>query len=43
MLPVPDPVNQLEMWLHQQKKTAAQRDPSNRQELLSVAKHCSLS
>lgn len=29
MLPVPDPVNQLEMWLHQQKKTAAQRDPSN--------------
>ena len=28
-LPVPDPVNQLEKWLHNQKKTASQKDPAN--------------
>ena len=28
-LPVPDPVNQLEKWLHNQKKSAAQKDPAN--------------
>jgi len=28
-LPVPDPVNQLEKWLHNQKKSASQKDPAN--------------
>ena len=28
-LPVPDPVNQLVKWLHNQKKSAAQKDPAN--------------
>ena len=33
-LPVSDPINQIEKWLHHQKKTTSQLDPTNGYELL---------
>ncbi len=34
-LPVSDPINQIEEWLHCQKKTASQSDPANGYEFQS--------